>query len=32
MRHTGLSHLRLLQQRPGRVRKYFQHACIYYAA
>ena len=32
MRRTALSHMRMLQQRPDRVRKYFLHACISYTA
>lgn len=32
MRHTALSHMRMLQQRPDRVRKYFPNEYINYAA
>lgn len=32
MRRTALSHMRMLQQRPDRVRKYFEHPSICYAA
>ena len=32
MREAALSHMRMLQQRPDRVRKYFNHPSIQYAA
>lgn len=32
MRRTALSHMRMLQQRPDRVQKYFKHPSIRYAA
>lgn len=32
MRRTAMSHMRMLQQRPRRVQKYFRHPSIHYAA